>query len=265
MLIKPYGFLGSGAGAAAPGYGTPPWNSNVLFYYNFGEQTSWDSGSATVTDVEGNTDAELSGPDWTYDDGSGFNMGVGSAYQSTKGSPNGRGIVPDNTIGGPYNGWAAEYLFKSPVADYSQDNIFARMTKGSFTDSLFESNLQQYPSSPPKRIYFEGSSEDGRGGAIFHNVDLDVETWYHIVFSMEQGQYTKLYLNGSHVGTGTTQFGASDTWEWSITNANDRYILGGNGNSNWTGYIAAIRWYSENATDANVTDNYNHFANYVTF
>lgn len=262
-MYQPFGFFAS---SVAPGYGTPPWNSNVLFYYNFGEQTSWDSGSATVTDVEGNTDAVLSGPDWTYDDGSGFNMGVGSAYQSTKGTPNGRGIIPDNTIGGPYNGFAAEYLFKTPVTDYSADNSFARMSKGSFTDSLFESNLQQYGGSPvPNRIYFEGSSEDTSGGAIFYNIDIDVETWYHVVFSAEQSGTTKLYVNGSHVGTGPNTFGASDTWEWTINTANDRYILGSLGSSNWTGYIAAIRWYGENATDANVTSNYNHFANYVTF
>jgi len=268
MLIKPFGFLGSQGGGAS-GYGNPPWNSNVLFYYNFGEETSWGSGSgatATIIDVEGNTNADLIGPGWAYDDGSGTNMGVGSASQLVKGSPSGRGIIPDNTIGGPYNGFAGEYLFKTPSVDWSGDNIFARITKGSFTDSLLESNIQQYGGSPvPDRIYYEGSSEDGRGGAIFYALNFEPETWYHVVFSMEQGEYTKLYINGSHVATGGTQFGVSDTWEWTINTVNDRYILGSNGDVNWTGYIAAIRWYSENATDSNVLSNYNHFADYVTF
>lgn len=262
-LVKPFGFL---AGAAAgPGYGTPPWNSNVLFYYNFGEQTSWDSGSATITDVEGNTNAELIGGDWTYDDGTNINMGVGSAYQSTKGPTNGKGILPANNIGGPYNGFAAEYFFKTPSTDWTDDNILARMTKGSFTDSYFEVAIQQYAITPPKRIYYEGSSETTSGGAIFYSIDFTIDTWYHLVFSMEQSGNTKLYVNGSHVGTGPNTFGASDTWEWTINTDANRRILGYNFASNWTGYMGAIRWYGEKATDANVLANYNHFANYVTF
>lgn len=264
-IVQPFGFLGASADAGV-GYGNPPWNSNVLFYYNFGAETSWESGSAgsRITDVEGNTDADFQGPDWTYDDGTGTNMGVGSAYQSTKAAP-ARGIIPDNNIGGPYNGWSGEYLWKSPSSDYFNDNAFSRIREGGFFDTQFESNIQQFASTPPKRFFYEGSSDGERGGPIYYNFDFQPNTWYHLVATMEQDTYTRLYVNGSHVATGTFLFTASTTWDWNVTTASDRYILGSNGNTNWTGYMAAIRWYSEAATDANVLANYNHFANYVTF
>jgi hypothetical protein len=158
MLIKPFGFMG-GAADSGIGYGNPPYNQDLIAYYDFGDNTdgSWTGGGTlvngdTVTDLSGNgfnSTLNAGGQTWTYDAA----IGKGIIKTPTKSG----GYFYMAALTGAFLGLTAytfEFVCFIP-STITNDNLIMRFDNGTSGGSRAESNIQQYPGSPPKRIGFD--------------------------------------------------------------------------------------------------------------
>lgn len=245
---------------AAAGYGTPPsQDSNCVIFYDIGNASSYPGSGTTITDLKGNADGTLYGSGWTYDSG----VSEGVLDQSGKGGST-RYVEIANPGFSGFTGTTFEMLWRNDQT-LADDNVIARWVAGAgYSDTLWESNIQQYGGSPPNRIFNDAVSEQGTNASdIVYAWTPALNQWYHIVWTMEQGGYFKVYINNSNVGTSTNTFGASDTFLWDTIGAiygSDNYTGG-----NWVGQWGSFRHYSVALSAAEVTANYNYYDAIVGF
>lgn len=249
----------SAAAPAAPGYGTPTYNTGIQAYWNFGDGTSWAGSGTTVTDTEGNVDGTIIGSGWSYNSGAALGAIKKSATKS------GQYISADSSffVGNSFNDTTFEYVFR-PYNTMTADNVFQRWSSGTYgADSHVDANLQQYAS--PKRLQFDSFSEQGTHPTVVrYNMTAVVNQWYHIVMVMPQGSNPRLYVNTVKT-TSASAFGASDTFLWDggnlATFGTDDYSAGVIANCE----MALFRVYNTAMSDSDVSDNYNYFDSYFSF
>ena len=170
MLVKPFGFYGAAAGAGGIGYGNPPYDQDLVAYYDFGDNTdgSWTGGTSlsdedTVTDLSGNgfdSTLQAGSQTWTYDS----TVGKGVIATDTKGG----GYFFMDALSGAFASLTA-YTFEFVcylASDLANDNLIMRFDNGGFTRA--ESNLQQY-GSPPKRIGFDTITQQNNNVSVGTN------------------------------------------------------------------------------------------------
>ncbi len=264
MLIKPFGFAGDSGGGI--GYGNPTYNTGVIVYYDFGDATagSYREGGGVITD--GDTAYDLSG--------NGYNSTlVASSQQFEYITSQSRGVVRTfNKNGGRWEmadlagaqlGLTAlsfEYVIRAE--GMVNDNVIHRFS-GTGTPSRFESNLQQYSSSPPKRISAELITEqDTNIASALSNQDID-NGYHHIVYTAKVGSPTRIYFDGSEIGSGSVNWPSGEDVDFDETNAWMGTTNYGGGVYN--GDMLVFRIYDNALTAGNVTDNYNYYDAIVGF
>lgn len=88
-------------------------------------------------------------------------------------------------------------------------------------------------------------------GRLSNNTDLTVDEWYHIVATNESGVGSKIYVNGSLDGTGSTINITSSTSDLQIGYASTQI------NQYFSGKVSVVRIYNKNFTQTDVTQNFN--------
>jgi len=261
-MFAPFAFKQEVAAAApAPevGYGTPPsQNANCVIFYDIGNPASYPGSGTTVTDLKGNGNGTLTGNGWSYDG----SVVLGVLDQAGKGTNN--RYVSLNPGFSAFTGTSFEFLWRNDQT-LSSDNAFSRWEAGSgYSDTLWETNIQQYGGGPPNRLYGDAVSEQGTNADdITYAWTPSLNSWYHIVWTMEQGGNFKAYINGANVGTSGNTFGGSDTFLWDAVGSiygSNNYVGG-----NWVGQWASFRMYDVALSAAEVTANYNYYGTVVTF
>ena len=268
-LSKPFAFMGSTSGGdPGVGYGNPPYDQDLIAYYDFGSQIegSW-TGSATlaegdiVTDLSGNglhstlhDDTET----FTYHD----NIGKGVIGTTTKGGgyfymPVLTGSFADLTE------FTFEFVGNIPLA-LTNDNVIVRFD--GLGTSRVESNLQQYGGTPvPNRISYDCiTDQNNSDGPTPTNISTGTG-FFHLVLTAARGETPKCYWQGSQlgIGSGSAMAGAddfnfdrsgiqSDTNAWFGTSNYD----GGT----YLGQIGVFRLYNSSMPASSVTSNYNFYS-----
>ena len=265
MLVKPFGFYGAAAaGAGGIGYGNPPYDQDLVAYYDFGDNTdgSWTGGTTLadgdmVTDLSGNGfDSELQAglQTWTYD------------------STVGKGVIATNVKSGGYffmdalSGAFASltaYTFEFVcylASDLANDNLIFRFDNNGF--SRAESNLQQY-TSPPKRIGFDTITQQNNNVSVGTNNQAVLAGFLHMVYTAGQGETSKVYFNGSLLGEGGTTMSGTDTFTFDRTGetANTNAWFGTSNYSGGTfpGQMGVFRLYSSAMTATDVSNNFSFY------
>ena len=142
------------------------------------------------------------------------------------------------------------------------DNVIHRFS-GTGTPSRFESNLQQYSSSPPKRISAELITEQDTNIASDLANQAINNGYHHIVYTAAEGTPTKIYFDGSLIGSGSVNWPSGEDVDFDETNAWMGTTNYGGGVYN--GDMLVFRIYDNALTAGNVTDNYNYYDAIVGF
>lgn len=264
-LTKPFAFMG--AADTGIGYGNPPYDQDLIAYYDFGDNVegSW-TGSATltngdvVTDLSGNGfTSTLQAPSQTFS----YNSTVGKGVIETSTKNGGYFFFP--TMTGSYGNigeLTMEFVGSIPT-DLTQDNVIVRF-KG--TDaSLLESNIQQYGGSPvPDRISFDlKSTQNTSWGVNPGNINTGTG-FFHFVITGGNNNTSKAYWNGSEVATYTSPMNGTDYFNFDRS-GNQSNTNAWFGTSNYTGgvfngQIGVFRFYNAYMSSTDVTANYNYYS-----
>lgn len=261
MQFQPFAYMASGDEF---GWGTPTYDTGIQVFYDFGadgngQTISWNPINNVVNDVEGFADAQWmpqSGNSYLALSGSGFGKGMAEYSVQTKQGQY-LDLVDDSFFSTPFTAFTFEWVYKTPTAALSGDNVFMNYGNGSFSSTNANVNLQQYGS--PRRWYVQISSETTDPGGIFHNYSTTTDEWIHVVITGQQSDNTRLYLNGSLADTSSGTYGGSDTFSWSRTHA---AIWSTNQFSSGVilGRLGCFRMYNTKMPASSVTDNYNYFS-----
>ena len=264
-LTKPFAFMGSTADSGI-GYGNPPYDQDLVAYYDFGDSVegSW-TGSATLTG--GDTITDLSG--------NGFNSSLNAGSQTwTYETGTGKGVIATTSKAGGYFYMDAmtgsftsfdantfEFVGNIPIA-LTNDNLIFRFDQNNVSSgySRMESNVQQYPSTPPKRIGLDVRTAQINQVNV-GTINQDTGTgFFHLVYTAGQGETSKIYYQGSLLGQSAGTMSATDTFEWLSGTTNAWF-----GTSNYSGgtfpaEIGVFRMYNSAMPASSVTDNYNFYS-----
>ena len=267
MNQTPFAFMGSTA-AEGPGWGTPPYDTGIQVFYDFGsddngQTVSWDPSTNTVNDVENFADATWvpqSGNTFLALSGSGYGAGVAQYSVSTKQGQY-LDLTDDANFPSSQTAVSFEWIYKTPTGGLSQDNVLARYTNGNFSTTALESNLQQYGGSPVADRWYADITDQSGGnpGTIYWYNTFSADTFYHLVLTAEQNGKLKAYAQGVLVEESSTNYQPTSVFTWSRNNAvifgSDSYsggvILGG---------LGCFRMYNTAIPAASVTANYNYFS-----
>ncbi len=264
-LTKPFAFMGSGTSDPGVGYGNPPYDQSLIAYYDFGSSTEGSyTGSVSmsngdiVTDLSGNekhSTLEDSAQQFTYE------ASVGKGVIGTTTKQGGYFFMPDLTGSfGALTGFTMEFAGNIPLA-LTNDNLIFRFDGGG--GSRAESNLQQYPSSPPKRIGFDVRTESGTFVNV-GTVNQDTGTgFFHLVYTAGQGLTSKTYYNGSELGASSGTMSASEVFDFDRngpqTNCNSWFGTSNFGTGTFPAQIGVFRMYSAAMPASSVLANYNFY------
>lgn len=236
-MYTPIGFFAS----SIVGYGTPPsQDANCIIAWDFGNPASYPGSGTTVTDLKGFRNGTLTGAGYTYD-----SSVVKGVLQSSNKSSN----IDIASLGATaYTGGTFEYLFKT-YTTLTNDNVLMSWLP---SPTVGEINIQQFPSSPPKRIYF-GVDGQLTGRSTTFGKTFGSSEWFHIVGTFGQNIPLTVYINGVSVAS-TANYSVGETFVWDT--AGDIY---GGGGGCIIAQFAVWRMYSVPLTAAEVLANYNFF------
>lgn len=265
MQFQPFAYMASGD--TGIGYGNPPYDQDLIAYYDFGDSAegSW-TGSANLTEGDIVTDLSGNGLNSTlHEDTEAF------IYDSTVG----KGVIGTTSKGGGYffmpslTGTFAdleavtfEFVGNIP-STLTADNVIMRF-EGT-TNSRAESNLQQYAGSPvPNRISFDVITfQNNSIGTSPANQNTGTG-FFHLVLTAGQGTTSKVYWQGSELAAGSSTMGASDYFNFDRTgNQSDTNAWFGTSNydgGTFVGEIGVFRMYNSVMPASSVTANYNFYS-----
>lgn len=263
-LTKPFAYLGSTADTGI-GYGNPPYDQDLLAYYDFGSHTqgSW-TGSVSMSNADVVRDLSGNGFDSTLD------MGF---EQFTYDANFGKGVISTNTKNGGYfymdaltGSLAAvtfEFVLNVPTT-LTADNLIFRYDNTGNGSSRAESNLQQYGGSPPNRIGCDVRTQQGNNINV-GVINQDVGTGFkHLVYTAGQGETTKTYFQGSLLGASSATMSATDTFVFNNTgaqqNTNSWFGTSNYSFGTFQGMIGVYRMYSSVMPASSVLANYNYYS-----
>lgn len=264
-MYQPFAYMAAAAGGGI-GYGNPPYDQDLVAYYDFGDNSagSWTGGTSlsngnTVTDLSGNGfDSTLNAGSqtWTYDSG----VGKGVISTATKSG----GYFYMDELTGVFASLSA-YTFEFVCylqSDLTNDNLIFRFDGGAF--SRAESNIQQYASSPPKRIGFDTITEQNQNIGV-GTTNQDTATGFlHMVYTAGQGEAAKVYHQGTLLGTAGSTMSGTDTFVFNATGAgSDANAWFGTSNysgGTFPGQMGVFRLYSSAMSGTDVTANYNFYS-----
>lgn len=265
MIQTPFAFMG--AADTGIGYGNPPYDQDLIAYYDFGDNVQGSyTGSATlsngdvVTDLSGNgLNSVLSTSVQVFS----YNSTVGKGViETTNGKSGGYFYFPPMT--GSYANlteFTMEFVGSIPT-DLTNDNVIARFDG---TDpSRIETNIQQYQTTPPKRISFDLiSSQNTTWGVNPGAVDTGTG-FFHFVITGGRNNTSKAYWNGSEVATYTSPMNGTDYFNFDRTgvqsDTNAWFGTSNYGAGVFQGQIGVFRFYNAYFTSADVTGNYNYYS-----
>tara|TARA_R110001583_G_scaffold95262_1_gene238962 strand:- start:223 stop:1017 length:795 start_codon:yes stop_codon:yes gene_type:complete len=264
MLIKPFGFAGAGEGGI--GYGDPIYNTGVIVYYDFGDATagSYREGGGVITDGDTAFDLSGNGYDSTL---------VASSQQFEYITSQSRGVVRtfsknggrwemDDLAGAQLGLTAFSFEYVLRAEGMVNDNVLHRFS-GTGTPSRFETNLQQYSSSPPKRISAELITEQDTNIASALSPQAIDNGYHHLVYTAKVGSPTRIYFDGSEIGSGSVNWPGGEDVDFDETNA----WMGATNNPGlvYNGDILVFRIYDNALTAADVTSNFNYYDGVIGF
>lgn len=265
MIQTPFAFMG--AADTGIGYGNPPYDQDLIAYYDFGDNVQGSyTGSATlssgdvVTDLSGNgLNSVLSTSVQVFS----YNSTVGKGViETTNGKSGGYFYFPPMT--GSYANlteFTMEFVGSIPT-DLTNDNVIARFDG---TDpSRIETNIQQYQTTPPARISFDLiSSQNTTWGVNPGNINTGTG-FFHFVITGGRNNTSKAYWNGSEVATYTSPMNGTDYFNFDRTGAqSDTNAWFGTSNyaaGVFQGQIGVFRFYNAYFTSDDVTGNYNYYS-----
>ena len=264
-LTKPFAFLGASSDPGI-GYGNPPYNQSLIAYYDFGDSTegSW-TGSVSMSD--GDEVKDLSGNEkhsTLFESAQSFiyEASVGKGVISTDTKQGGYFYMPDLT--GSFGALPAvtwEFAGNIP-SDLVNDNLIFRFDGGG--GSRAESNIQQYASSPPKRIGFDLRTQ-GNTSVNVGTVNQDTGTgFFHLVYTAGQGETTKMYYQGSELGASSGTMPVAGVFDFDRdgpqTDCNAWFGTSNFGTGTFPAQIGVFRMYSEAMPASSVLANYNFYS-----
>ena len=267
-IVQPFGFFAP-TGISGIGYGNPTYDTGVIAYFDFGDNTDGSFRGSSGTIANGSTAYDLSGNgyDSTLNNTSGQSveyidsqsLGVVRAAGTKAG---GRWEMAD-FAGSQLGLTAFTFEFVINTNNIFDDNVILRFA-GSGTNSRAEWNLQQYGGSPvPNRISYDQITEQNTSiPSTTTNVTIN-NGWHHIVATAAVGDTTRTYYDGAALGNGSTTWPVSDDVDFDETNAwmgNTNYGAGV-----FLGDIAVFRVYDNAMSAANVTANYNYYDSVIGF
>ena len=239
MLIKPFGFAGAGEGGI--GYGDPIYNTGVIVYYDFGDATagSYREGGGVITDGDTAFDLSGNGYDSTL---------VASSQQFEYITSQSRGVVR---------------TFSKNGGRWEMDDLAGAQLGLTATPSRFETNLQQYSSSPPKRISAELITEQDTNIASALSPQAIADGYHHLVYTAKVGSPTRIYFDGSEIGSGSVNWPGGEDVDFDETNA----WMGATNNPGlvYNGDILVFRIYDNAMSAADVTSNFNYYDGVIGF
>jgi len=262
MLLKPFGFAGSSGGTGI-GYGDPPYKTGLITYYDFGDATdgSYTAGDGTLANGAGVADLSGFGYNSTLDNNSNtqnffYDSTIGRGVVRTANKNGGHFVLSDysgDQLG--LSGFSFEFVFQAD--SMGDDNVLIRFSGGS-ANSRIETNLQQYSSSPPKRISFDFTTEQGTGIGVGLTNQAINNGWHHLVYTAQEGDVSKLYFDGSAIGSGSTAWPSGEEADFDETNAwfgTTNYAAGC-----FNGDIGVFRIYDNGMSAPNVASNYSYYS-----
>ena len=267
-IVQPFGFFAPTGGGGGVGYGNPPYDQDLIAYYDFGDASdgSWTGGSTllsgdSVTDLSGNgfnSTLNKGNQTWNYD--SGIGKGVIKTNQKDGGY-----FYMDALTGGFLGLTAYTFEFAAYVWQaISNDNLIMRFDNGSSGGSRAESNIQQYPSSPPKRIGFDTITDQSNNISVGTTNQVVSAGFLHLVYTAGRGETSKVYYQGSLLGQGSATMSGTDDFDFNRTGAQqDTNAWFGTSNysqGTWPQSIGVFRFYSSAMPASSVTANYNFYS-----
>ena len=266
-MYQPFAYMAAAAAGGGIGYGNPPYDQDLVAYYDFGDNSagSWTGGTSlsngdTVTDLSGNGfDSTLNAgtQTWTYDSG----VGKGVIATTSKGG----GYFYMDALTGAFLGLTA-YTFEfvcDLASDLSNDNLIMRFDNGTSGGSRAESNLQQY-GSPPKRIGFDTITDQNTNISVGTTNQAVLAGFRHFVYTAGQGEVAKVYFDGSLLGQGSTTMPGTDDFDFNKTGAqqdtNSWFGTSNYSSGTFPGRIGVFRLYSSVMSATDVTANYNFYS-----
>tara|TARA_R110000744_G_scaffold42151_3_gene95320 strand:+ start:170 stop:961 length:792 start_codon:yes stop_codon:yes gene_type:complete len=261
MLVKPFGFINTQGGGGI-GYGNPPYEDGLIVYYDFGDNVEGSytgsnpmTNGATVYDLSGNgvnSILNTGGGSQIFEYIDSQSLGVVRTVNTKAG---GRFEMPALT--GDLTGLSNVTLeFFINAIGMGGDNVLYRFD----SDTRIETNLQQY-GSPPKRISADWKTEEGT--AINYPVTNQAinDGFHHIVYTGGVGEGTKVYFDGTLLGTGAVNWPSGETMDFDGVGSAQAWM----GTQNYAagvflGDMAVFRIYSSTMPAASVTANYNYYS-----